>query len=117
MSLLGKILAVVNILAAIGFIYMAASDYGKRQQWSYAVYRHDLAIDGLPLDEKEMDVDGVPRVKNVNQATQTDMFQGMGTPVTTQLKEVEGVQNALRARIDDPQPMTVANLYYGNPPT
>ncbi len=61
MSLLGKILALVNILAAVGFIYLAASDYGKRQQWSYAVYRHDLAINGLPLDEKEVDVDGVPQ--------------------------------------------------------
>src|SRR5262245_47048625 len=116
MSMLGKILAVVNILAAIGFIYLAASDYGKRQQWSYAVYRHDLAIDGLPLDEKETDLDGVARVKNLNQATQADMFQPAGgQPVTTQLAEVLRVQNALHARIDDGQAMTVANPLTNQP--
>jgi hypothetical protein len=109
MSLLGKILALVNILAAVGFIYLAASDYGKRQQWSYAVYRHDLAINGLPLDEKEVDVDGVPLVKNLSEATKTEIFQGLGQPVKTQLEEVQRVQNQLRSKIDDGQPLTVPN--------
>jgi hypothetical protein len=117
MSLLGKILALVNILAAIGFIYLAASDYGKRQQWSYAVYRHDLALNGLPLDDNEKDVDGQPLVKNLNQATLTEVFQGAGQPVKTQMEEVQRVQNDLRGQIDNGQPMTVPNLFYGNPPT
>jgi hypothetical protein len=116
MSILGKILAVVNILAAISFIYLAASDYGKRQQWSYAVYRHDLAINGLPLDGNEKDADGSLLVKNLSQATKTEIFQGAGQPVSTQLEEVDRVQNELRGKIDG-EPMTVPNVFYGNPPT
>ncbi|HMF10828.1 MAG TPA: hypothetical protein VKE94_00940, partial [Gemmataceae bacterium] len=116
MSLLGKILAVVNVVAAIGFIYLAASDYGKRQQWSYAVYRHDLAIDGLPLDDKDTDVDGRPRVKDLSKATLTEVFQPAGgQPVETQMAELQRVQDDLTAKIDGP--MTVPNVLYSNPPT
>jgi hypothetical protein len=116
MSLLGKILALANILAAIGFIYLAASDYGKRQQWSYAVYRHDLALNGLPLDDGEKDVDGQPLVKNLTEATKTEMFQGSGQPVSTQLAELQRVQGEVRGKIDG-EPMTIPNVFYGNPPT
>jgi len=116
MSLLGKILAVVNVLAAIGFIYLAASDYGKRQQWSYAVFRHDLAINGLPVDEKEKDVDNRERVKDLSQATLAEMFQGVGNPVKTQVEEFRKVQGEIGNRITG-DPMTVPNIVYGNPPT
>jgi hypothetical protein len=116
MSLLGKILAVVNILAAVGFIYLAASDYGKRSQWSFAVFLHDRAIYGLPLDDNEKDVDDRPLVKDLSQSTLAEMFQGVGSPVSTQLKELESVQNDLHRKIDG-DPMTVPNVFYGNPPT
>jgi hypothetical protein len=53
MSLFGKILAVLNVLAAGAFVYLATMDWGKRQAWSYAAFRHDLALDGLPLDEND----------------------------------------------------------------
>jgi hypothetical protein len=117
MSLLGKILAILCAFAAIGFIYMAISDYGKRQQWSYAVFRHDLAIDGLPLDESQLDLDGKSIAKNLNQATLTDMFQsGGGSPVSTQLAEVNRVKGVINGKIDG-DPMTVPNLLYPDPPT
>src|SRR5439155_19580397 len=106
MSLLGKILALINVLAAVGFIYLAASDYGKRKQWSYAVFRHDLAINGLPLDDKQKDVDDVPIVKNLKDPTLAQMFQGAGTPVTTQMAEMENVQQALTEKING-GPITV----------
>src|SRR5439155_16650851 len=116
MSLLGKILALINVLAAVGFIYLAASDYGKRKQWSYAVFRHELAIDGLPLDDQQKDVDDVPIVKNLKEPTLAQMFQGAGAPVSTQTDEVAHVQQALNEKING-GPITVPNVYSGNPPT
>jgi hypothetical protein len=103
MTLLGKILALVNILAAVGFIYLAASDYGKRQQWSHAVSRHDRIIDGLPLDDQEKDVDGRPIVKDLTDAIIQEHFQqnqAGGGPVKTQLAEVQRVQGVVRDRIN-----------------
>jgi hypothetical protein len=120
MSLLGKILAVVNVLAAIGFIYLAASDYGKRQHWSYAVFRHDLAINGLPLDDNEKDVDGRARVKDLSQSTLAETFQGLGSPVSTQLAELQRVQNDVNAKISGdaltvPNPLNNQPLALGTP--
>jgi hypothetical protein len=109
MSLFGKILAILNALAAIGFVYMAATDYGKRQQWSYAVHRHDLALEGLPIDDNQLDVDGKPLAKNLNQATLTDMFQSAGgQPVSTQLAEVNEAKRKTLAKIDG-EAITVTN--------
>src|SRR5262249_44711949 len=109
MSLIGKILAVVNILAALGFVYLAISDYGKRQQWSHAAFRHDRAIYGLPLDDNEKDVEGRAIVKDLSQPALAEMFQGAGQPVTTQLGEFNAVRGRLQQSIDDGQPMTVPN--------
>lgn len=57
MSLFGKILLVVNLLAAGGFTYLAMQDYygekGKgngRQNITAAGLRHQLVLVGLPLD-------------------------------------------------------------------
>jgi hypothetical protein len=114
MSLLGKILAIINVLAAAAFIYFAASDYGKRQQWSHAVYRHDLAINGLPLDDNQKDVDGNLLAKNLNQTTLNEIFQGAGTPVSTQQAEVQNVKKAVIDKING-EAMTVANPWNNQP--
>ncbi len=45
-------LCVLNILAAAGFFFLLAMDYSKRQAWSNAVFKHDLALMGLPLEEE-----------------------------------------------------------------
>jgi hypothetical protein len=117
MSLLGKILAIINAVAALGFIYLALSDYGKRQQWSYAVFRHDLAIDGLPLDESQLDLDSKPIAKNLNKPTLDEMFQQAGgQPVKTQLEELNRRKSEVISKIDG-GPMTVPNLLDANPPT
>ena len=59
MSLLGKVLALLNVLAAVGFFYLATADRAKRQSWAYAVYRHQLAIDGL-VDLDPLITHGLP---------------------------------------------------------
>ena len=35
MATLGKVLAVFNVLAAIGFLFVAGKDYYTRQSWAY----------------------------------------------------------------------------------
>jgi hypothetical protein len=110
MTLLGKILALVNILAALGFVYLAASDYAARRQAAYGVYRMDLQISGLPLNAEEKDVEGQDRVKDLSQATLTDLFQQAGgSPVKTQLEELDRVKAAVKAKIDGGDAITVAS--------
>jgi hypothetical protein len=110
MTLLGRILALVNILAAIVFVYLAASDYSARRQAAYGVYRMDLQIDGLPLDDAEMDVDGRARVKDLTQNTQNDLFQQAGgSPVTSQLQELDCVKEVVKNKIDGGDAITVAD--------
>lgn len=100
MSTLGKILAFLNVFAAIAFVCLAAADWSKRQAWAYAVYRHDLLIQGLPVDEKEMDVDGQPLVKSLSDKTLQQVFQSGGQPVDTQAKEVRRRHDQLKSEIE-----------------
>lgn len=107
MSLLGKILVILNILAAAGFAAVAAMDYGKRAAWSYAVFRWDLAIDGLPLNDAQAGEDDVPTVNKISDDTLKDIFAQAGgvlkTPdgkdVNTQEREVARVKAALESKV------------------
>ena len=69
MSLWGKIFAILNIVAAVGFVVVAGMDWGQRERWAYSVFRHDLLVAGLPFDAKEVDADGAPRVDKLSPAT------------------------------------------------
>src|SRR5215471_11112220 len=57
MSMLGKVLACLNVLVAIALAVLVALDYGKRQAWAYSVFRHDLAVKGIPLNPEELGPD------------------------------------------------------------
>lgn len=50
MSLLGKLLLVVNLLAAAGFVYLATQDWRGRQSIAASGLRHVLLVYGLPLE-------------------------------------------------------------------
>jgi hypothetical protein len=54
MPLFAKVLAVFIVLTAGGFIYLLSVDYQARQQWSYEVFRHELVLNGLPVDEYDV---------------------------------------------------------------
>ena len=100
MSLLGKILAFFNILAGIGLMALAAMDWSQHQAWSYAVFRHDVAIDGLPLEDDERDSDGVLKVARMGKKALQDIFQAAGgLPVNTQHAEVDRLQSQFREQI------------------
>ena len=101
MGLLGKLLAVLNILAALGFVYLAAADYALRRSWSYAVTRYDLKLDGLPLDDEERDpLDGQKRVVQIGEHILQAASEGGGVPgVATQQAELKRVHDQLLGEI------------------
>jgi len=93
MSIAGKILAVFNVLAALAaFIYFLPTAWGTRQSWAYASYRHDLVLDGLPLDKDEKDTEGYLLVDKMSETTRKQVFQNAGSPVNTQMDEINQVK-------------------------
>src|SRR5436305_12465925 len=70
MSLFGKVLAFLNVLGVLGLAALASMDYARRQAWAYAVFRHDLVVDGLPLDRQATDDQGRPLYEKVGEQTQ-----------------------------------------------
>jgi hypothetical protein len=107
MSLLGKILTFLNVLAAIGFFVMAGMDWNKRQLWAEAVIEHKLLFEGLPLDEHEMDLEGNPRSKDLEQKAVQKLFQQAGAGGSpekdkwTQVDELKRVKSELQRRFED----------------
>lgn len=101
MSLLGKILAILNVFAVVGALVLMAMSYAKRHVWEYAVFRQDLMINGLPLDDKEIDAQQQPAIEKVGAKTQQDLFKQASPrdPVATQVAEVERVKSQLDSQI------------------
>lgn len=101
MSLWGKIFAVLNIVAAVGFVVVAGMDWGQRQRWAYSVFRHDLFVKGLPIDAQERDADGSPRVDRLTPATLNAILpSGTGPQVTTQQDEVKRLRQLIEGKIN-----------------
>jgi hypothetical protein len=96
MSTLGKILAVFNILAAIGFVYLVAADWGRRQGWAYTVLLYDLRMRGIPVDAEEDNRVEQRKWVELAEPALPDIFKGVpGNQVTTQEEEVGNVKTAL----------------------
>ena len=98
MSLFGKILAGLKIVAAIAWLCIGGMNYGNRQKWADGVFRHDLAIAGLPVDIDDTDEQGDKIVEKLTDPLLKDVFK-VGTPVKTQMDEVKRVQNELTNKI------------------
>lgn len=94
-------LVVLNILAALAFVWMAALAQSKRS-WAYEVYRYDLALQGLPVDDQEKDLDGRPLVNNLSDATLRSLFEGR-QPVRTQQQAVEAKYSELTGIVNGMQ--------------
>ncbi len=101
MSLLGKLLAVLNVLAAVGFFAMAGYDWQKKQEWADTLQQSEIVVNGLPVDSADKDREGHPRSQNLRNGALNQLFQKSGgNPVKTQQDEVDRVRNALQAQID-----------------
>ena len=94
MSTLGKVLAVFNMIMALAaFFYFFPTDWGTRQSWAYSYYRHELVLDGLPLDDQEKDTEGHLQKDKLSEETKKQVFQGAGSPVSTQMEEIDNVRS------------------------
>ena len=103
MSMLGKILAVLNVLAAIAFFVIGGMDYGARRAWSYSAFRHELAIRGLPVDAADDygRPDGRPVVRDLTDTALKEVFQSAGgAPESTQVAEVQRVKKQVLGDVE-----------------
>jgi hypothetical protein len=103
MSLLGKILTFVNVLAAIALAAVFMMDFSKRQAWSYANYVHDVAVAGLPLEADDQDSQGNMLFPDMAEETKQQWFGSTGGVVSTQKEEIERVKKLLDAKINSAQ--------------
>lgn len=95
----GKILAILNVLAAIGFLCLAVMDYGKQRAWTNLIFQEDLLLNGLPTDDKELDANGEIVANKIGKYALSQILTG-NPPVVTQLAEVLDRQNKARAAVD-----------------
>ena len=101
MSLFGKIFAILNIVAAIGFVVVAGMDWAQRERWEYINYRHDLLVEGLPIDAQERDPEDMPRVEKLSPQTLNAILPtSTGPQVTTQQEEVDRIRNLVQSKIN-----------------
>jgi hypothetical protein len=98
-SLIRTILTVLNVVGAITFMAMAGMDYSKRQAWSYAVLLHDVSINGLPLDNNELNDNNEKIADLMGETGKNDAFAGQPRPVATQLEEITYVKGRLDGAI------------------
>jgi hypothetical protein len=108
MSLFGKFLGILNVLAALGFVALAVMDWQARHSWTYAVFLHERVIEGLPFDETELDSSGNKVTDDLTDKG-LQAILGSGSRVKTQKAEVDSVKNALQGKIND-SATTVKNI-------
>ncbi|VTS07244.1 hypothetical protein [Tuwongella immobilis] len=53
MGILGRVLIVLNLLAAGGFVYVGMMDYKIRTDWAIGIFKYEIAVAGLPLEESK----------------------------------------------------------------
>jgi hypothetical protein len=100
MSLFGKLLAILNVLVAIGFVALAVMDWQARHQWAHAVFLHERAIEGLALDNTERDPDGNIIAEDLTDKTQAAIL-GSGAKAKTQVEEVNRVKSDIQDKINN----------------
>src|SRR5262245_2778236 len=101
MSTTGIVLAILNIIAAVGFGVLATMDLGMRRAWAYSVYRYDLAIDGLPVDTKDTYESGRPKYLDLDEGLLHELFKD--TSIRTQEDALTVLQNDLLTKIEGDQ--------------
>ncbi len=102
MTILGKVLAFLNILGVTTFLVLASMDLARKESWREANYRHDLLSYGLPLNDKLLTDKEQPQAELVGDPKQPnqrlkDLFPQ--NPVNTQVMEVQRVQQVFEGEL------------------
>jgi hypothetical protein len=110
MSLFGKVLAVLNLFALGGFLYMATATLAARKSWAYAVFTYEVALDGLPLDATDVDTQGKPKHLNIDESMSAAVTgvpvkerddPNYQPPITTQEAYLDHRKEELVKKLDD----------------
>lgn len=110
MSLLGKVLAILNLLTLVGAGVLGAMVYAQRQNWTHTIFLANLYLEGLPVDANEMDRSGSPVAPRIGPATLTAMFGTTDVP-STQEGFVKAMAKDLVKKIkDEADPVKRAQL-------
>src|SRR6516165_9556435 len=97
MGLFGKILAILNALAALAFLALAAMDYGARHAWEFAILNQQFLVRGLPVDDKEKNADGQVLKDLIGKETKSRL--GLGNEVT-QAEMARSRHDQLKSELD-----------------
>jgi hypothetical protein len=105
-----KFMAFMNVAIACVFLFLATKDFNTRRPWAYDVFRSELDIHGLPLDQKDS---GPRRVayalwQDLEPDTLSKMFanaggnpvKGSSNYIKTQMEEVERLRDQLTADLE-----------------
>jgi hypothetical protein len=110
MSALGKLLAVLNIIAAAAFSYIAMMDYTRHNNWSFGIASLDRKVGGEPVDKSEKDLEGNIKAEDMDAYTLKTLPVLNGKPLVEQEAEVKDLESQLRRKIDSDQPLEIAGL-------
>jgi len=118
-TMLTLVLCVLTLLMALGTAAVVALDHGKRQEWSYAVFLHDLALMGLPLEGEAAGTSGsresLPTV-NIDPAAVKKVYQGRGGKGVSEPFQAVHEILAQRIRPEDLGPDTLTTIFQGSGP-
>lgn len=98
MSLLGKIFAFLNILGVAGVLVMGMMTYSKKTAWANANAQQLLRLEGLPLNEQDLDKNGNLKLPNLNEANVKAVVPG--PVVLTQVAEVQRVHGLVQGHLE-----------------
>jgi hypothetical protein len=121
MGTLGKILLFVNLLVAAGLAGLIARDWAARRDAAALAARHQLTLDGLPVEAEPGSGDGVQLrirtpgghvVETVRPTLLAAHFQGAdggpafggGPPPRSQLEELQRVEQKVTAQLAAAEP-------------
>jgi hypothetical protein len=120
MSVFGKILLVMNLIGAAALAWFAVQVYSKRQVGEYAALAYELELRGLPIDEEDLDEQGLPLVNRLADpddpaqpsAILTYLFSSVGgNPVRTQVEEVKQLQGRVEEKLAATKGQPIAGGY------
>ncbi|HEV3119214.1 MAG TPA: hypothetical protein VGY58_19320 [Gemmataceae bacterium] len=96
MNMFGKVLAVVNVVLAIAFLCLIATDYSRRRAWEFTLLGQDFQVNGLAVDDDEKDAEGA-LIKDL--ATKP-MQQQLGVQVSTQVQALDDRYKKCKSAIE-----------------
>jgi hypothetical protein len=109
MSLVGKILLFVNLLAAAALVYFTSQDYARRRELNATALQYHLLLNGLPIDEPPADAgDDIPidasvvpghRAETMSKTLLDKYMAAAGGSVKSQVEEVKKAKQNMEAAV------------------